>query len=147
MPIERHGLRTGLAAAVIAGSALVSGAAHATPPGPGVSGRIIWQRTVGDTDYIMREITLPAGQSTGWHHHNGTLYGRVKQGTLNHFGATCESDGVYPAGSSIVEPPGPANIHIGRNLGTTPLVLDVLYVLPTGSPLSVDDPNPGCDFQ
>src|SRR5438552_7155430 len=27
-------------------------------------------------------------------------------------------------------------VHIGRNLGTTPLVLEVLYVLPAGSPLS-----------
>ncbi|MET8149958.1 cupin domain-containing protein [Actinoplanes sp. NPDC049668] len=147
MSIKRHGPRTALAAAVIAGGTLAGGAAHATPPGPGVSGRIIWQRTVGDTDFIRREVTLPAGQATGWHHHDGTLYARVRQGTLSHFAATCASDGVYPTGSTIVEPSGPGNVHIGRNLGTTPVVLDVLYVLPTGSPLSVDDPNPGCDFQ
>jgi hypothetical protein len=38
-------------------------------------------------------------------------------------------------------------VHIGRNLGTTPVVLDVLYVDPAGSPLSEDAPNPGCPFQ
>ena len=50
-------------------------------------------------------------------------------------------------GSSISEPAGPEYVHIGRNLGTTPLVLDVLYVLPHGSPFAEDAPNPGCDFQ
>nr|BFE70145.1 hypothetical protein GCM10020092_034460 [Actinoplanes digitatis] len=70
MSIKRHGLRTGLAAAVIAGGTLIGGAAHATPPGPGVSGRIIWQHTVGDTDFVLREVTLlrpgrpPAGTTT-----------------------------------------------------------------------------------
>ena len=35
----------------------------------------------------------------------------------------------------------------GRNLGDTPLVLVVLYVLPHGSPFSEDAPNPGCSFE
>lgn len=34
----------------------------------------------------------------------------------------------------------------GRYLGTTPMVLDVLYVLPVGSPLAEDAPDPGCGF-
>jgi hypothetical protein len=38
-------------------------------------------------------------------------------------------------------------VHIGRNEGSVPVVLDVLYVLPHGSPFSEDAPNPGCDFQ
>jgi hypothetical protein len=38
-------------------------------------------------------------------------------------------------------------VHIGRNLGSTAVILDVLYVDPAGSPLSEDAPNPGCDFQ
>lgn len=108
---------------------------------------IISQRTVGDTDYILREITIPPGQATGWHTHLGPLYGWVKQGTLSHFDATCESDGVYPQGSFIQEPAGPENVHIGVNHGSVAIVLDVLYVLPTGSALSVDAPNPGCDFE
>ena len=135
-------------AAMAAGATLAAGSpALATPPGPGVSGTIIWQGTVGSTDYILREITIPAGQATGWHYHDGTLYGRVKKGTLSHFDATCESDGVYPRGSSIQEPSGADHVHIGMNKGTGPVVLEVLYVLPAGSPLSQDAPNPGCDFQ
>jgi hypothetical protein len=54
---------------------------------------------------------------------------------------------VYATGSFIQEPAGAGNVHIGRNLGDTPLVLDVLYVLPHGSPFSEDAPNPGCPFE
>jgi quercetin dioxygenase-like cupin family protein len=53
---------------------------------------------VGDQDYILREITVEPGGSTGWHHHDGTLYGVIRKGTLSHFGSTCGSDGVYQAG-------------------------------------------------
>lgn len=140
--------RTAIVAATVLGATVLMGTpAQATPPGPGVVGTVKWQTTIGPTDYILREITIPAGQATGWHYHDGNLYGRVKQGTLSHFDATCESDGVYPRGSHIQEPGGPGNVHIGVNKGRTPVVLEVLYVLPTGSPFSEDAPNPGCDFQ
>lgn len=140
--------RVGMLAAVAATSALVgAGTAEATPSGPGVVGKIISRTTVGDKDYILRQITIPAGQSTGWHFHDGTLYAFVEKGTLSHFDSTCESSGVHPAGDTLTESPGAQNVHIGRNLGTVPLVLDVLYVLPHGAPLSEDAPNPGCDFQ
>ncbi|MFI5998428.1 cupin domain-containing protein [Streptomyces sp. NPDC051362] len=133
--------------AAFVGLGLSTGAALATPGGPGVEGTIISQATFGGKDYTLREITIPPGQSTGWHFHDGTLYGLVKKGTLSHFDATCKSDGVYKAGSSLVEPSGKSNVHIGRNLGKTNVVLDVLYVLPHGAPFAEDAPNPGCNFQ
>lgn len=134
-------------APAVAGLLLMAGPAAATPPGPGVSGVILAQTTAHGRDYILREITIPPGQATGWHFHDGRLYGVVKAGTLSHFDSTCASDGVYRAGDRIVEPSGSSNVHIGRNLGTEPVVLDVLYVNPAGSPLSEDAPNPGCAFQ
>jgi quercetin dioxygenase-like cupin family protein len=138
----------GAAAAVAATITLAAGSpARATPPGPGVAGTILSRTTVGDTDYILREITVPAGQSTGWHWHRGVLYGWVKQGTLSHFDSSCAADGLYRPGSFIEEPAGADHVHLGVNRGTGPLVLDVLYVLPKGAPLAVDAPNPGCDFQ
>ncbi|MGW1538661.1 cupin domain-containing protein [Streptomyces aureus] len=143
----RASLRNGAAGFAALCLALVAAPAHATPPGPGVSGRILWQTTVDGTDYTLREITVPPGQSTGWHYHDGPLYGYVEQGTLSHFDSTCAQDGRYRAGDSLTEPAGPGNVHIGRNLGKRPLVLDVLYVLPHGAPFSEDAPNPGCDFQ
>ncbi|MFF3336638.1 cupin domain-containing protein [Streptomyces sp. NPDC002888] len=144
----RTSLRTALTGALVAATVFVgTTSAQATPPGPGVSARLIARSTVGDTDYVLREITIPAGQATGWHYHDGPLYGVVKQGTLSHFDSACASDGVYPRGSAIQEPAGPKNVHIGRNLGDTPVVLEVLYVLPHGAPFSEDAPNPGCPFQ
>nr|WP_042196710.1 cupin domain-containing protein [Kibdelosporangium sp. MJ126-NF4] len=125
--------------------ALTAPAANATPP-RGVTGTIIGRTTVDGKDYVLREITLAPGGSTGWHYHEGTLYGRVRGGTLTHNKSDCSLDGIYEQGTPIVEQPGQGNVHIGRNLGTTPVVLDVLYVLPEGAPLAVDAPNPGCDF-
>ncbi|MGW1590390.1 cupin domain-containing protein [Streptomyces sp. NPDC002386] len=143
----RTALRTALVGVVTAAAFLTCGTAGATPPGSGVTARTIAQRTVGGTDYTLREITIPPGQGTGWHYHDGPLYGVVKQGTLSHFDSGCASDGVYRAGATIQEPSGPDRVHIGRNLGTTPVVLEVLYVLPHGAPFSQDAPNPGCSFE
>ncbi|WP_372349508.1 cupin domain-containing protein [Streptomyces sp. KL116D] len=139
--------RLGATCAALATLALPATAAHATPGGPGVTAKLIARTTVGDQDYILREITIPPGQGTGWHYHDGTLYGFVKQGTLSHFDADCASDGVYPKGSSLKEPSGADHVHIGVNRGTTDIVLDVLYVLPHGAPFAQDAPNPGCDFE
>lgn len=107
-----------------------------------MTAKVIARATVGDRDYILREITVPPGQGTGWHY--GTLYGYVKQGTLSHFDATCAPDGVYPAGSTNEEPEVADHVHIGENRGTTDVVLAVLYVLPHGAPFSEDAPDPGC---
>ncbi|MGP4051852.1 cupin domain-containing protein [Streptomyces sp. 2A115] len=133
--------------ALLAGLPVFGGVAHATPGGPDVTGRIIARTTAGGQDYILREITIPPGQGTGWHFHDGNLYAYVKQGTLSHFDATCASDGVYAKGSSLKEPSGADHVHLGQNRGTTDVVLEVLYVLPHGAPFSQDAPNPGCDFQ
>ncbi|MGW1408303.1 cupin domain-containing protein [Streptomyces sp. NPDC002403] len=138
--------RPGAISAVLLTLFSLCGTARATPGGPGVTGKTIARTTIGDRDHVLREITIPPGQGTGWHYHDGTLYGRVRQGTLSHFVAGCVSDGVYPEGSSLQEPPGVDHVHIGRNRGSTDVVLDVLYVLPHGAPFSQDAPDPGCDF-
>ncbi|MHA6760174.1 cupin domain-containing protein [Streptacidiphilus sp. PAMC 29251] len=138
-----------LAAVGVTAIALTSlnlGAAEATPAG-GVTARILWQHTAGGRDFVLREITIAPGGSTGWHFHDGTLFGVVQQGTLTHNAHDCSVDGVYHAGQPIQEPSGADHVHLGRNLGATPVVLDVLYVDPADSPLSEDAPNPGCDFQ
>jgi quercetin dioxygenase-like cupin family protein len=136
-------------AAGIASTALMAagaGIADATPA-RGVTAKIFWQHTVGGKDYVYREVTIAPGGSTGWHFHDGNLFGVVRQGTLTHNVHDCSIDGVYHTGQAIKEPSGADHIHIGRNLGDTPVVLDVLYIDPAGSPLSEDAPNPGCDFQ
>ena len=96
--------------------------------------------------HIVSEITIAQNGSTGWHTHQGEIYGIVKSGVLTHNGSDCLQDGVFSAGTPITDPTGPEHIHIGRNLGTTPVVLEVTYVDPAGSPSSDSAPNPGCAF-
>jgi len=134
-----------LTAAILAGSVAVPVTAAATAA-DGVSATVLWQRTADGTDYVFREITIGPGGSTGWHWHTGRLYGVIKAGMLTHNAADCSVDGVYSAGSGIFEPSGPDHVHIGRNVGDTPLVMQVLYILPAGSALSQDAPDPGCGF-
>lgn len=143
---RRFALGGAIAGAVAATAVLTPGVANATPSS-GVSGTIISKTTIAGTDYILRQITIQPGGSTGWHWHDGTLYAYVEKGTLTHTDSDCTTTDVYSENSYLTEPSGADHVHIGRNLGTTPVVLDVLYVDPAGSPLSEDAPNPGCGFQ
>jgi quercetin dioxygenase-like cupin family protein len=123
----------------------LAGTAAATPPRD-TDGTVLWQTADDGKDYIFREITIAPGGSTGWHSHDGQLLGTVKEGVLMHYRADCSMDGLYVAGQSIAERGGPDYVHIGRNPGPGPLVLQVLYIDPAGAPLSDDQPDPGCGF-
>jgi len=122
---------------------LVPATASATPS-EGVTGEILAQATVGGREYVLRRITIAPGGTTGWHFHDGMLYGLVTEGTLTHYKSDCAVDGIYSAGGTIAEPSGHGYVHMGRNRGPTPMVLHVLYVNPEGSPLSEDAPAPAC---
>jgi quercetin dioxygenase-like cupin family protein len=118
----------------------------AATPGSGVSSQQLSQTSQDGRDFIVRDITIDPGGSTGWHWHDGTLVGAVKQGTLSHYASNCSVDGVYNAGDAITEPAGSDHVHVGRNLGATPVILEVLYIIPAGRPLAEDTANPGCPF-
>lgn len=141
----RHELAP-LALAVALAPACGAPLASATP-GIGVSAEVLAQATVAGKDYVTREIIIAPGGSTGWHWHPGEVYGVVRAGTLTHYRADCSVDGVYPTGSPITEESGPGYVHVGRNLGPDPLVMWVGYINSAGTQLSVDVPNPGCDFE
>jgi quercetin dioxygenase-like cupin family protein len=135
-----------LAAAFGATASLaLPGTASATPARD-ADGTVLWQMTDDGKDYVFREITIAPGGSTGWHSHDGQLLGVVKDGILMHNRADCTMDGLYVAGQSIAEKGGPDYVHIGRNVGPGPLVLQILYIDPAGAPLSDDAPDPGCGF-
>ncbi|MEU5659430.1 cupin domain-containing protein [Streptomyces sp. NPDC047737] len=144
----RYGVlrKAGLVGACVAALGLVPAAAVATP-GSGVSGTVVAVGTSagklkikppnGPTDVTFREITVQPGGSTGWHTHRGQLIAVVKSGTLTRTLDDCSVE-VTPAGTSFIEPAGSDHRHIGRNLGTQPVVLWVTYLLPEGSALSDD---------
>ncbi|GAA4623709.1 hypothetical protein GCM10023196_020970 [Actinoallomurus vinaceus] len=131
--------------------ALLAGAAGADPEPPPTAvtladgtmqGRVTI-RTGRATEVVVRTITIPPGGTTGWHYHPGRLIGVVRSGTLTRYEADCRPR-VYPVGSALVEPSGPREVHLGRNLGRTPVVLVVTYLDPVGAPLAVPVANPGC---
>lgn len=132
-------------AAMIAATVGVSGAASATPMRD-VHSALLNQTSLNGQDYITRDIVIAPGGSTGWHWHDGELVGVVKQGTLTHNASDCSIDGVYNPGDAVIEPSGADHVHIGRNLGSVPTILQVIYVDPIGKPLAEDAANPGCDF-
>lgn len=135
-----------LAAIMIASAAALPPIAAATP-NRGVSAVILSQLTVDGHDHVLQQITVEPGGSTGWHWHDGTLFGVIRQGVLTHNLADCSLDGVYGPGDAITEPGGADHAHIGRNLGAVPVVLQVVYINPAGSPLSRDIPAPDCGYQ
>jgi quercetin dioxygenase-like cupin family protein len=152
-----HWVRTGRRArvAVIALCAAVIGvipsAALATP-GSGVTATVLAQgttdggvkiKTKGRTDVVVRTITIAPGGSTGWHFHRGKLIAVVQQGTLTRTLDDCSVQ-TSGAGDVVIEPEGAKHVHIGRNLGTVPVVLYATYLLPEGAPLSDDAADPGC---
>jgi quercetin dioxygenase-like cupin family protein len=132
---------------VLATTAVVS-----ATPGTGVRSAVLAKGTSPDgivvssrekTDVAVLEITIAPGGSTGWHYHDGHLIAVVKSGTLTRTLHDCSTEAT-PPGGSFVEPAGRNQTHLGRNLGTDPVVLLVTYVLPAGQPLSQDAPAPSC---
>jgi quercetin dioxygenase-like cupin family protein len=131
-----------LATAIVPASTVLPATASATAPVM-TDAVTISQSTVNGVDYITREITIQPGGSTGWHYHDGRVFGVVREGTLTRTMADC-SEVVSPEGSAVTEDSGPQHTHIGRNLGPGPLVLWVDYIQPAGTPLAVDVADPGC---
>ena len=56
-----------------------------------------------------------------------------------------QSPVVFSAGEIIDETAGAGNVHQGVNLGTTPVIMDVVYLVLPDKPLYEDAPAPTCD--
>jgi quercetin dioxygenase-like cupin family protein len=141
----RHLATVAIAAALSVATAMSAATASATPT-VGVSAVVLSNQTVNGKDYIVSDITIAPGGSTGWHTHRGEIFGIVKAGTLTHNASDCSEDGIYTVGQPITDPSGEDHVHIGRNLGAAPVVLEVVYIDSRGAPTSDSAPNPGCDF-
>ncbi|MFE2089075.1 cupin domain-containing protein [Streptomyces sp. NPDC057580] len=155
---DQHGQQVRLGKALVGGGCvaalgLLPSAAMAAP-GSGVSGTVVAKGTStgklkvktprGRTDVTFRTITVEPGGSTGWHTHSGQVIAVVQSGTLTRTLDDCSVE-VMAAGTSFIEPSGAHRPHIGRNLGSEPVVLWVTYLLPEGSALSDDADAVDCD--
>ena len=125
-----------------AASAMMLAAPAASTPGTGVQVETLSKNTVDGVDYLVTQITVAPGGGTGWHYHPGEVFGFIKEGTMTHYGGNCLVDTVYPTGAPVKEGVGADFVHNGRNEGTAPLVMEVVYINPVGTPLSVEVPEP-----
>ncbi|WP_415952182.1 cupin domain-containing protein [Streptomyces sp. KLOTTS4A1] len=123
------------------GGATGDGGTTGTVLAKGTSGDTLQFEAKGRTDVTFRTVTIAPGGTTGWHYHPGQVLAVVKQGTLTRTLAD-RSVEVSPPGSTVLEPGGAHDVHVGRNLGTTPVILYVTYLLPEGSPLALSAPAP-----
>jgi quercetin dioxygenase-like cupin family protein len=94
-------------------------------------------------DLVFARITLQPDGYTGWHTHRGPLLVVVESGTLTHYDRHCNAVS-YTAGEAFEEPAGRRHVHMGTNHASTPVVLDVTYIVPDGGPLRDEAPAPKC---
>ncbi len=100
-------------------------------------------QTKGSVDVATATVTLDPLSSSGWHEHPGVVLVTVKSGTVTFYDETCSAT-IHAAGTSFVEAAGDGP-GLGRNESATDTaVIYVTYIVPTGSALRIDKPNPGC---
>jgi quercetin dioxygenase-like cupin family protein len=108
-----------------------------------VTGGRVAITTQGALDALMLSITLAPGGNGGWHSHAGPAITIVKQGTVTIIDAKCRRHDVS-AGHAVISPGSSPSKN--ENNGTTPVMVDVTFLLPHGvtSP-RIDQPAPaGC---
>jgi quercetin dioxygenase-like cupin family protein len=108
-----------------------------------VTGGRVKIKTQGALDALMLSITLAPGGNGGWHSHAGPAITIVKQGTVTIIDTRCQRHEVT-AGHAVISPGSSPTEN--ENKGTTPVVVDVTFLLPHAamSP-RIDQPAPaGC---
>ena len=101
--------------------------------------------TASPCDTVFQKGTLQPGGSTGWHTHPGPAFIAFAQGvgTYNHSDGTSCPSMTVTAGAGFSQMP--TERHVLRNMGSVPVVVYTLYVLPHGTPNSgirIDQPQP-----
>ena len=77
--VIRHLIAAAAAATLLSPLSPVTAIASATPT-IGISAVVLSKQTVNGKDYIVSDITIAPGGSTGWHTHQGEIFGIVKVG-------------------------------------------------------------------
>ena len=149
-----------LAAVALAGVGL-AGIALGTPPvgaigSPPVRGAtdaalkvktdLLELKTKGAIDVVQQSLTLQPGGHSGWHGHDGPVLVVVKSGAITTYDwddPDCTPE-TYGAGDAFVDT---GYGHDARNEGAVAAEVVFTYLLPPGSPLRTELPDPGtCPF-
>ncbi len=102
-------------------------------------------------DVATQVVTFKPGGFSGWHTHPGPVFFTVKTGTLTVYEGDDPSctPVQFPAGTGAVEAGSNTHIHMVRNETVSVAEALVTYLVPVGTPLRTDLPDPGnrnCPF-
>lgn len=92
----------------------------------------------GPATVTVRQLKILPGEVLAWHYHPGRAYNVIKSGTLT-VEDGCGGEEVLHAGDAFEEVSG--RVHRAKNLGTEDLVIINTFIVPQGSPTTVNTPN------
>jgi quercetin dioxygenase-like cupin family protein len=100
------------------------------------------------SDFIVVDLAVAPGGTTGWHSHPGPALVIVTEGTFTLYDGDdrrCRPHRYGPGQAFVDE--GGGHVHIGRNETRYPVKLLVTFIVPKGADTFIDAPDPGnCRF-
>jgi len=96
-------------------------------------------QTKGATDVVVQTTSYVPGGFSGWHTHPGFVLVVVESGAITvqvgcSFNTYSATQSFYESGTTPI---------MARNLGTSPVVVRITYIVPQGSPVRIDVPQSG----
>jgi quercetin dioxygenase-like cupin family protein len=92
----------------------------------------------GPATLTFRQLTIPPGEVGVWHYHPGPLFSVLKRGTVT-IEDGCGEEEMFTAGQAFEQIGG--RIHRAKNLGTEEVEEHNLFIVPEGSPITVNIPD------
>jgi quercetin dioxygenase-like cupin family protein len=92
----------------------------------------------GPATVTVRTLTIAPGEVLAWHYHPGYAFNVVKRGTLTAEDG-CGGEETIIAGQAFEEVEG--RVHRAKNLGTEEVLVYNTFIVPEGSPTTVNIPN------
>jgi quercetin dioxygenase-like cupin family protein len=126
-------------ATVLASLALCGVIAYAATTNPLAVGTIAHSELFnGPATVTVRQFIISPGETLAWHYHPGRAYNVIKRGTLTVEDGCGEVEVLTP-GQAFEEVEG--RVHRARNLGTEELEIYNTFIVPQGSPTTVNIPG------
>lgn len=116
-----------------------------------VSGAILGRATIASainipvpsaTDFVIQEVVIAPGGTSGWHTHPGQSLILVTGSGVTFVHSDCTTT-PFPAGTGFIDQPGV--VHMVRNEGTASAILFATYTnVPVGGGFRIDSNAPAC---
>jgi len=92
----------------------------------------------GPATLTVRQLLISPGEVLAWHYHPGVAYNVIKRGTLT-VEDGCGQEEVFKAGQAFEETE--LHVHRAKNLGMEEVEVYNTFIVPDGSPTTVNIPN------